>query len=75
MNERVVLEIFQRLHKDGLTIVMVTHDPHVGMLADHRIGLERGRVVPVYAPDLGGKPSARTASGAAPRPRPAELQA
>ena len=51
-NELVVMEIFQRLHKEGHTIVMVTHDPHIGMLADRRIELEHGRVVPVHTHDL-----------------------
>ncbi len=57
-NELVVMEIFHRLHKDGHTIVMVTHDPHIGMLADRRIELEHGRIVPVHTHDLGGTAAA-----------------
>ncbi len=53
-NELVVMEIFQRLHKDGHTIVMVTHDPHIGMLADRRIELDHGRIVPVHTHELAG---------------------
>jgi putative ABC transport system ATP-binding protein len=64
MNELAVLEIFQRLHEDGHTIVMVTHDPHVGMLADRRIELLHGRMVPVHTHARGGTASVRTASGA-----------
>ncbi len=53
-NELAIMEIFQRLHKDGHTIIMVTHDPHVGMLADRRIELEHGRIVPVHYHELVG---------------------
>lgn len=56
-NELAVMEIFQRLHKDGHTLIMVTHDPHVGMLADRRIELEHGRIVPVHAHDLASIPA------------------
>ncbi len=56
-NELAVMEIFQRLHQDGHTIVMVTHDPHVGMLADRRIELEHGRIVPVHNHELAGAAS------------------
>jgi len=56
-NELAVMEILQDLHKDGHTIVMVTHDPHVGMLADRRIELEHGRIVPVHTHDLAGASS------------------
>ena len=59
-NELVVMEIFQCLHKDGHTIVMVTHDPHIGMLADRRIELDHGRIVPVHTHDLAGESSAAT---------------
>ena len=43
-NELVILDLFRRLHQDGHTIVMVTHDEHVGALADARIDLEHGRI-------------------------------
>ena len=59
-NELIVMEIFHRLHKDGHTIVMVTHDPHIGMLADRRIELDHGRLVPVHTHDLAGESSAAT---------------
>jgi putative ABC transport system ATP-binding protein len=44
VNELVVLDIFRRLHQEGHTIVMVTHDSRVGILADRRIDLEHGRI-------------------------------
>lgn len=43
-NEKVVTNLFKELHKDGHTIIMVTHDPEVGMLAERRVRLEHGRV-------------------------------
>jgi putative ABC transport system ATP-binding protein len=43
-NERAVMELFQRLHDGGQTIVMVTHDLTVGRRADRQIQLEHGRV-------------------------------
>ncbi len=50
-NEQVIMAIFKQLHRDGHTIVMVTHDPHIGELADRRIELEHGHVVaPHYHP-------------------------
>ncbi len=43
-NARTVLEIFGRLHRAGHTIVLVTHDPEVGALADRRVDLHHGRI-------------------------------
>ncbi len=63
-NELVVMEILQGLHKDRHTIVMVTHDPHIGRLADRRIELEHGRIVPVHAHELAERvPPAGLAAG------------
>src|SRR3990170_4633344 len=44
-NEEIVLDIFRRLHTQGHTLVVVTHDARVGRLADRLITLEHGRVV------------------------------
>lgn len=44
-NEEVVLDLFRELHSEGHTIIMVTHDPNVGNLADRQVRLEHGRVV------------------------------
>src|SRR5438105_13353035 len=38
-NERIVIEIFRKLHKSGHTILMVTHDPDIARQADRRIEL------------------------------------
>lgn len=45
-NERIVTELFQELHREGHTIIVVTHDPEVGMLAQKTIKLEHGMVKP-----------------------------
>src|SRR3972149_4391261 len=44
-NEEIVLDIFRRLHAQGHTLVVVTHDTRVGRLADRLITLEHGCVV------------------------------
>jgi len=44
-NEEIVLDIFRQLRAQGHTLIVVTHDPHVGRLADRLITLEHGRVV------------------------------
>lgn len=44
-NENLVIEILQELHKEGATIIVVTHDPEVGDVADRKIILEYGKIV------------------------------
>lgn len=44
-NETKVIEIFHRLHQQGKTIVIATHDPGLGDLAQRKILLRHGRVV------------------------------
>lgn len=44
-NENIVLDIFRQLHRDGSTIIMVTHSPEVAAHAERTIVLEHGRVV------------------------------
>jgi putative ABC transport system ATP-binding protein len=45
-SSQTVMEIFQKLNKeDGLTIVMVTHEPEYGKLADRVVRLSDGQVV------------------------------
>jgi len=43
-NEAVVLQIFRELHKQGNTILMVTHDPDIARQADRRIELAHGHL-------------------------------
>jgi putative ABC transport system ATP-binding protein len=50
-----VLELLDRLHADGLTLVVVTHDASVARRADRIILMRDGRIVRRVAPaDLGG---------------------
>jgi putative ABC transport system ATP-binding protein len=40
-----VLAIFEQLHAEGVSVVLVTHDPRVGAFAERCVKLEDGRVV------------------------------
>jgi putative ABC transport system ATP-binding protein len=44
-NEAKVFEIFQTLHEQGKTIVVATHDPALGSLAQRKALLRHGRLV------------------------------
>ncbi|PIE53857.1 MAG: GTPase [Dethiosulfovibrio peptidovorans] len=44
-NEGMVIDILKNLHKEGATIVVVTHDPAVGDVAERKIVLEYGKIV------------------------------
>ncbi|MDO5695541.1 MAG: ABC transporter ATP-binding protein [Eubacteriales bacterium] len=44
-NEKMVIDILKELHKEGSTIVVVTHDPEVGDEAERKIILEYGKIV------------------------------
>jgi len=44
MNEEIVLRLLRNFHRQGRTIVMVTHDPVVARLADRRVELHHGRI-------------------------------
>ena len=43
-NEEIVLHLLRQFHKQGRTIVMVTHDPAVARLADRKVELHHGHV-------------------------------
>ena len=43
-NENIVLDLFRQLHKEGTTLIVVTHDPEVAEAAQRTIVLEHGRV-------------------------------
>ena len=43
-NEEIVLDLLGELHRQGRTIVMVTHDPVVARLGDRRIELHHGKI-------------------------------
>ncbi len=44
-NENIVLDLFRQLHEEGTTLIVVTHDPEVGEVAQRTITLEYGRIV------------------------------
>lgn len=44
-NEGIVVDIFRRLHDEGVTIILVTHDPEVGDVAGRKIILDHGKLV------------------------------
>ncbi|MEW5815623.1 MAG: ABC transporter ATP-binding protein [Spirochaetota bacterium] len=43
-NEQSIMDIFRELHTRGTTIVVVTHDPRVGRLADRLVYLDHGQI-------------------------------
>jgi putative ABC transport system ATP-binding protein len=44
VNEGMVMDLLRQLHREGSTIVMVTHDPDVAARAERTIVLEHGRL-------------------------------
>ncbi len=46
-NQETVIQLLRELHNEGHTILMVTHDPALGCLADRRIDLAHGRLAQV----------------------------
>lgn len=43
-NEEIVMNLFRSLHSDGHTIIVITHDPDIGKLADRQVYLEHGSI-------------------------------
>jgi putative ABC transport system ATP-binding protein len=46
-NEAIVLNLLRDLHSEGHTILMVTHAPSIGQMADRRIDLAHGRLAAI----------------------------
>ncbi len=44
-NENIVIDIFKQLHRQGTTLIVVTHDPEVAEVAQRTVVLEHGRPV------------------------------
>jgi putative ABC transport system ATP-binding protein len=44
-NEEKVLEFFHRLHREGTTLIVATHDQRLGQLAERTLQLQHGRLV------------------------------
>jgi putative ABC transport system ATP-binding protein len=49
-NEETVIQLFKELHQEGHTILMVTHDPSIGNLADRRIEFAHGKLKHILTP-------------------------
>ncbi|MDO4619024.1 MAG: ABC transporter ATP-binding protein [Lachnospiraceae bacterium] len=43
-NENIVLDLFRQLHREGTTLIVVTHDPEVAEAAQRTIVLKNGKV-------------------------------
>jgi putative ABC transport system ATP-binding protein len=48
-NQEIVIKLLHKLHTEGHTILMVTHDPLIARLADRRIELAHGRLAQITA--------------------------
>ena len=55
VNEKIVIAILTQLHKEGSTIIVVTHDLEVGDVAERKIILEYGKIVDVIDQKQYGK--------------------
>ena len=58
-----IMHLLRTLHREGQTIVMVTHDAQIAQYADRVLRLEDGRLI---AADRGEDTAARTAPGLSP---------
>jgi putative ABC transport system ATP-binding protein len=52
-NEDIVMEIFRQLHREGSTLIVVTHDPEVAEEAGRTVVLEHGKVARVINREQG----------------------
>jgi putative ABC transport system ATP-binding protein len=43
-NEQIVMDIFRQLHRDGSSIIVVTHDPEIAEEAERTVVLEHGKL-------------------------------
>ncbi len=43
-NEEIVVDLFRKLHEEGTTLIVVTHDPEVGDVAQRQIVLRNGKI-------------------------------
>lgn len=44
-NENIVIDLFRQLHREGTTLIVVTHDQEVAEVAQRTVVLEHGRLV------------------------------
>ncbi|MDR1885489.1 MAG: hypothetical protein LBQ56_04385, partial [Synergistaceae bacterium] len=59
-NEGIVMDIMHKLHEEGSTIVVVTHDPEVAEFAEKTVFLEHGRIAKIVTNDADKKFPARS---------------
>ncbi len=43
-SEKEIMDLFGQLHAEGITVILVTHNPEIAAVAAHRIRLKDGRV-------------------------------
>jgi len=46
-SSRVIMEIFKKLHRDGQTIIMVTHEEEYGHMAERIVKIDDGKIIGV----------------------------
>lgn len=44
-SSKVIMKIFKELHAEGQTIIMVTHEPEYGKIAERIVRLDDGRII------------------------------
>lgn len=49
VNESIVMGLLADLHREGHTILMVTHDPDIGRMAERRVDLHHGKLTEISA--------------------------
>jgi putative ABC transport system ATP-binding protein len=55
----LILELFRRLHADGRTIILVTHDPGIAAVTPRRIEIRDGKISSQIDPKLAGRDNGR----------------
>lgn len=64
-----VMALLEKIHSEGTTIVMVTHDPELALRADRNVHLVDGRVLESHDPQMTGTiPGSTRLSDAQPMP-------
>ena len=64
-NEGIVMDLMHQLHREGSTIIMVTHDPEVAEHAERVIVLEHGRLARVSVNMSRARPHGQAEAGTA----------
>lgn len=44
-NEEIVMDLFRKLHGEGHTVIVVTHDIEIGEMAQRKVYLEHGKII------------------------------